>query len=297
MNTQTGILDSYKDKAIRAHNWTSFSPERRGEQLINDYNGQLSEDIEELKAAGIESEVIESYVSRYKSLFNSWLSAKSNCFSTMITGGSGVNLRKHAKTQRSEQRNYEVFQEWRKRAKAAIVRKAQPKKTFLSEIDRYRADLEGMKRSHELMKQGNKRIAAARKSGEDITAYLTDTFGIKPHMIEWTLKFGFGLANNNANMKRVEERIKLMEAKETRSQNIGGKTFQFDGFTVTYNHEADRLQIKHPTKPDYSTISEMKKNGFRWSPSFQAWQRNLNTNSIWVTERVFGIKLPSVNFQ
>lgn len=289
------LLAVYAQKAQDAHRWTSFSPERRGEQLIKDYNQQLSEDIAELQKEVISEEVINHYIERYKALFSRWLNAKSGCASTMITGGSNFNVIRAKKANRSEENHYSLWQEWRIRAKKSIVRKSQPEKTFVSEIDRYKAELESMKANHELMKEGNKRIKEARKTGEDLTEYLTTVFNIKPHMIEWALKFGFGLTNNNANMKRVEDRIKTMEAKETRANLIGTNETNFDGGVVIYNHEADRIQVKHDVKPPQEIIYLLKSHGFKWSPRFTAWQRNLNSNGIWAAERLLKIKLPSIN--
>lgn len=284
-------LDAFKEKAARAHNWTSFNPEKRGERLIDDYNSQLTQDIAELAANGISDEVIDSYKQRYITLFNSWLSAKSNCISAFVTGPANFPVRRHEKANTSEERHYTLWQEWRDRAKKAIIRKSLPEKTFLSEIERYKSELSAMQKNHELMKEGNKRIKAALKSGEDITEYLTNTFGIKPHMIEWTMKFGFGLSNNNANMRRVEERIRIMEAKEERAATIGTQEFRFEGVTVIYNHEADRIQIRHDSKPDQILINELKRGGFRWSPSFKAWQRNLNRDGIHKAAQILKVTL------
>jgi len=284
-------LQHLKGAAIRSHHNTSFSPEKRGEQMIKDYGEELTEDINELKAQNVSDEAISDYKSRYEKYFSGYLHAKSNTFSVMITGGSNFPVRRHEKANRSEKRHYEIFREWRERAKKAIVRKEKAPKTFLSESDRYKAELEGMRRNHEKMKEGNKRIAQARKTGEDITEYLKTEFGIVPHMIDWTLKFGFHLANNSANMRRVEDGIKLMEIKETRATTTGTQEFKFDGFTVTYNHEADRIQVKHDVKPPYDIIQGFKRNGFRWSPSFGVWQRQLNSNGISAANRLLNIDL------
>lgn len=93
-------------------------------------------------------------------------------------------------------------------------------------------------------------------------------------------------------MRRVEERIKLMEVKESRANTTGQKEFPFDGFTVIYNFEADRIQVRHDSKPAAAVIQAFKSNGFRWSPFFQAWQRQMNTNGIWAAERLLNITLP-----
>jgi hypothetical protein len=290
--TNENILSHLQDRAVRAHYWISFSPEKRGEQMIKDYSEELSGDIEELRKEGISEEQITDYKSRYERYFCAYLNAKSATFSAMITGPAKFPTRRHEKANRGERRHYEVFIEWRDRAKKAIVRKSKPPKTFLSEIDRYKNELESCRKNHDLMKEGNKRIAAARKSGEDISQYLKDTFNIAPHMIDWTLKFGFGLANNSANMRRIEDRIKLMEIKEAKSNTDGEKEFPFDGGKVLYNYEADRIQIKHDQKPAYEVISSLKSNGFKWSPFNQAWQRQLNSNGICAAKRVLKIELP-----
>lgn len=289
--TTTNPLQHLEQRAVQAHNWTSFSPEKRGQQLVNDYGNELLEDLAELQAAGVSEELISNYKSRYENIFNSWISAKGRCASSMITGPANFNVRRAEKANRSEDNHYRVFREWRKKAKASCIRKMQPVKTFVSEIDRYRNELAGMQKNHELMKEGNKRIKEARKTGEDLTEYLTNTFCIKPHMIEWTLKFGFGLANNNANMKRVEMRIKVMESKEKARKSNLETAWTFEGGTVILSYELDRVLIKHDEKPAANVLSELKSNGFNWSPFNKAWMRKITMEAIYKTEKLTGVKI------
>jgi len=285
---EPAILQHLESKAIRSYNWTSFSPERRGEQMIKDYSEELTADIEELrKEANVNDESITDYKERYERLFSSYLSAKSGTFSAMITGPAKFNNRKHEKANRSEEKHYEIFREWRSRAKKAIVRKAQPVKTFVSEIDRYKADLASMQRNHEKMKQGNKLVAKAIKSGEDISQTLINNYGVAPHMVDWCMKFGFNLTNNNANMKRVEQRIKELEQKETMRQNQPEKEYTFKGGKVVMNYEADRIQIFFDVRPTQQELNDWKAKGlnsFNWSPSAMAWQRKITGNAIYATK-------------
>ncbi len=283
--TQTSdtILGHLQGKAIGAYRNTSFSPERRGEQIIKDYSEELTGDMQELKDKGVSDESTADYKSRYERYFSSYLGAKSNTFSVMITGGSNFPVRKHQKATRSEQRHYEIFREWRARAIKAIIRKAQPVKTYSSELERYRAELEGMKVNHQKMKEGNKAIAKAVKDGTDITQYLTETFGIQPHMIDWTMKFGFGLQNNNANMKRIEGRIKELETKEQRLESSPITKYLFEGGEVLVNYEVDRIQIMFDTRPTNEELTAWKGKGlntYNWSPSAKAWQRKITPNSL-----------------
>jgi hypothetical protein len=283
-------LQHLEDKAVRAHNWTSFSPDVRGKSIINDYGSELLEDMAELRQdANVTEENISDYKARYERLFSSYLGAKSNTFSAMITGPAKFNTRKHTKANRSEKRHYEIFREWRTRAKKAIIRKAQPVKTFVSELDRYKAELEALKQRHELTKQGNKIIAKAKKTGEDITQYLTDTFNVQPHMIDWVKKFGFNTVNSNANIKRIEARIKELEAKESQREEKPLINYTFEGGTMCINYEVDRIQITFTTRPTKEELTEWKKKGlntFNWSPSANAWQRKITANAMYCIKRM-----------
>jgi len=274
------MLEQYKQQAQQAFYWVSFNPDKRGQRVIDDYTQQLTQDIEELTSAGVEAETIDSYKTRYITLFKSWLSAQSRCASSVITGGSGFNVRRAEKANRSEERHYELWQEWRSRAKKAILRKQSPVKTYVSELERYKTELEQMKKNHELMKEGNKRI---KQGGADLDKYLTDTFGIEPHMLQWTKNFGFGLANNNANMKRVEQRIKELEAKEAQRTTGEEKSWQYSWGKVLYNYEADRIQLLTNEK-NSEQISLFKRHGFKWAPSQKVWQRQLTINGKYSTK-------------
>ena len=291
LKPEPGILAHLQGQAIRAHYWTSFDPEKRGQQLIKDYNEQLTEDIKELEAAEIDPETIDSYKKRYESLFTSWLSAKSRTFSAMITGPAKFPTRRHEKSNRSEENHYTVFQEWRQRAKRAIIRKAQPVKTYTSEVERYRAELAGMQRNHELMKQGNKMIAKAKKEGKDISGELMTLLNFSKFDAEWAMKWGgFGLQNNNANMKRVEDMIKTLEQKEAMKAENPITRYSFDGGEFVVNYEVDRIQIFFETRPTREELTAWKAKGlnsYNWSPSATAWQRKITANALRDLKRMF----------
>ena len=52
------------------------------------------------------------------------------------------------------------------------------------------------------------------------------------------------------------------------------------------NLEADRLQIIFDEKPDEEMRAKLKSNGFRWSPRYGAWQRQLTQNAEYAARRV-----------
>lgn len=295
-NMSSNLLAEFKTKAVQAHYGTSFSPEKRGENMIKDYGEELNSDIEELsKDHNVSHEAITDYIDRYKHFFSSYLGAKSNCISSMIAGPSKFPVRRAEKANRSEQRHYEIFREWRKRAKAANVRRAQPEKTFVSELDRYKSELEGMRKSQETMKSANAIIRKAK--GKDCHEELVKA-GLRESTAREILKPGgwwgigfapFLLTNNNANIKRVQQRIIELEQKEASRQKDGEKEYSFEGGRVVMNFEVDRIQILFSERPTREQLEQWKSKGlssFNWSPSNNCWQRKITENATKATKQM-----------
>lgn len=60
-----------------------------------------------------------------------------------------------------------------------------------------------------------------------------------------------------------------------------------DGGTVEVNKEDDnRLQVFFEEKPDEDKRTELKKGGFKWSPTAGAWQRQLNGNAFYAANHI-----------
>ena len=80
----------------------------------------------------------------------------------------------------------------------------------------------------------------------------------------------------------------------TRNKEIGFVGWEFDGGKAEPNTDINRLQLFFDEKPSADQRSELKLNGFRWAPSEQAWQRQLNENAIYAASRMKtkGGKLP-----
>lgn len=87
----------------------------------------------------------------------------------------------------------------------------------------------------------------------------------------------YSLTNNNAKIKTVESRIKMLEAIEARAefdQQIGS-------VRVWENKEVGRLQMIFEGKPNEEIRKELKRHGFRWSGSQGAWQRHISANALY----------------
>lgn len=93
----------------------------------------------------------------------------------------------------------------------------------------------------------------------------------------------YELSNNNANIRRLKERIAELEKRQAEPAPDG---WTFDGGDVVMNKEENRVQILFNGKPDEQTRTLLKSYGFRWAPSQGAWQRQLTDNAIYAARKV-----------
>lgn len=286
-------LSEFKDLAYRAFYWTSFNPKKRGEDTIKSHEEQLNEDL-----LNIPEEEKERYISNYKKYFSAWLSAHSRCASSAITGGSGFNVRRAEKANASEHNRMMEFSDWRERALKAIAKKIEdnkPQSVKNSENwDRLRESIlssaatihginTGIERGYSkalfvssiyqkvetYAKHGNVEIVSAaieeiRKFNETMSVVITERH-----------KF----------FKLLEMAENVKSAKESNAERENSE-IAIPGGKVVQNWKENRLQIIFDNKPDYDTIRELKKWGFKWAPSVAAWQRFNNNNSIFALKQI-----------
>ena len=69
----------------------------------------------------------------------------------------------------------------------------------------------------------------------------------------------------------------------------GNKEMTFEGGTLIWNYEEDRLQILFDDIPEESKRTELKSSGFRWSPTNKTWQRQLTSNAVYAAKRVLNL--------
>lgn len=90
------------------------------------------------------------------------------------------------------------------------------------------------------------------------------------------------LTNNSAEIRRLKKRIESLN----RHAETDYEGWEFDGGKAVPNKAANRLQLIFDGKPDDETRDALKRNGFRWSPRFGAWQRQLSGNAIRAAKRL-----------
>lgn len=92
----------------------------------------------------------------------------------------------------------------------------------------------------------------------------------------------YQLTNNNANIRRIEARIKSLEnAKKRTNQEIVG-----NGYICKQDVEENRILFIFDGKPEEEIRKYLKSNGFKWSPNRTAWVRMLNNQAVYAAKRI-----------
>ena len=95
----------------------------------------------------------------------------------------------------------------------------------------------------------------------------------------------YALTNNWANIRRMQERLKGLEARAKMVQALEAegtteRVEQWGAIAVIHNYADNRLRIVFPSKPTDVERKYLREEGFHWSPNNKAWQRMLNNASI-----------------
>lgn len=95
----------------------------------------------------------------------------------------------------------------------------------------------------------------------------------------------FQLSNNNANIRRVRQRIEHLK----KHANDVTTRLPFDGGEIVDNVEENRVQILFDEKPSYEVRTKLKSCGFRWAPRFGAWQKMRSRWAMYEAKKVCGL--------
>lgn len=300
MKTETEnkpILAHLTETARRAFYWQSFNPEKRGERLIQEYSEELATDLKQIAEMATTEEskaklskTLEHYQWKYEKLLLTWLNSESNCASSVITGGSNFPAVRMNKRRNWAEAHHTEFREWRSKALKAIARDL---KEPVDELAMNRKKLENEEKLHAMMVNANKIIRKNENVIEQLTALgMNSATANKLLTPDFANRIGFpsyALQNSNARIKQYKKRIEVLEQKQANSTGENSE-FEFPAGKVVLNFQADRVQILYNEKPAYEIISTLKSNGFRWSPSNKAWQRQLTEAGKYATEKITGVK-------
>lgn len=148
-------------------------------------------------------------------------------------------------------------------------------------IDKLREKLAGMEAHQARMKEVNAALRKLKDEASRRAWIVANCTGPEQKALSDNLRFrsewgfaGYELTNNNANIRRVKERIAQLEAEAVRPE------FTLDtGIAgVTVYEEDNRICIKFPGKPAEAVREALRRHAFIWAPSRTAWVRQANAN-------------------
>ena len=268
-----------------AHSNTSFSPEKRATGIVKSYSEQLEQD---LKLLG---ENQGNYKEKYIACFDKWISAKGRCISSMITGGSNFPVRRAIKANNHEHSAYENFQNWREKYFNAVNRV--PTKSPEDDLDLAEKKLEKLMNFQLEAKEINK---AVRKLKTGNFAEILDNLLLQEFSKEmisllderggkWKIP-AYKLTNNNARIKSTEQKVKIMQNRIDTKMSFEDITFEGGYVTI----EDDRVKVFHDEKPSAEIRTELKSNGFRYSPNWVCWCRKHTANGLYAAKNLTFVK-------
>lgn len=161
-------------------------------------------------------------------------------------------------------------------------------------VEKLKKKLEGLIKSHELMKAVNKIVRSSHTTEEDKIEYLVNTHGQTEERAKKLLlpceffgKFGFdtyALQNSNANIRTTRKRLEYLEAlhNEAPLQDSG----EVIGTAWELYEEEGRIKFSFDGIPAEEVRKKLKSNGFKWSRYSKAWVRKLTPNAVFVTKRL-----------
>jgi hypothetical protein len=290
---------SYKE-AYAAYSGISFSPEKRAENILKEWPGEMVDIYGRLKAVAIAGNTesmldaeFERFHLKYLDLYRGYLHSQSNCFSTMIAGPSNFPAASQMKKGDRAQAKLTEMLDFKKRVIGIIGRKLRPDLAPIRTEDsdaviRLKEKIESAEKHHKVMKEYAaycRKITDQKARFEKLVSnkllptdslIITEILGIE----SWALTNS--AANIRSMKKRLEEVIRKQAAPEVKET---GK----DGIRFEACPGENRVRLFYSGKPAPEVIKDLKSSGFRWTPSLMCWQAYHNYISIMRARRFAGL--------
>lgn len=146
--------------------------------------------------------------------------------------------------------------------------------------ENYRASLEEMKK-----RNAHYRKHGTMKGYEGITDDRAERLDAEIKHSFYQVPFpAYELTSARQKIKAAEERAEQLKKLKAKAEQPAEDNYpHVDGVEVVENGEAMRIQLIFDGKPSEEVRAVLKSHGFRWSPSFGAWQRQLTSNGKYAT--------------
>jgi hypothetical protein len=236
--------------------------------------------------------MFDSYCKKLADVMNHGFAIDTRCPSLLVAGPSNFPARKKEKQNAARSANMKDWQGTQDYLRSILsVGKAGISSDDGDAVPKLKKKLESLQEEQEDMKRVNAYFRKNKTldncpglSWESIQKLKAEMS--RDRMSARAPYLGWMLTNNNGNMARIKERIAELEKKATADYS----GWSFDGGTVEFDKEDNRIRLLYDGKPDEAERAKLKGHGFRWSPKNSAWQRQITNNAIYDAKQITGKK-------
>lgn len=293
--TKSPLFKHY-ESARRAYSWSSMNPERSAKINLNGHIAELTSDLND-----IPEEDHVWYTEKYVNYYLTYLSAKGRTASSMVTGSSKFPTERNRKALDSEHNKYEAFQNWREKAKKAIVKRIKRNKP---EDQKQNEDWQSLK--NQIIKKATVIVGIDNQTEPySRPLFVSSIVGLierqakngKKDLVNKALDL---LDEINKLHKKpiITQRNSVWKLKEVVSEAAKvienpkqQEIYPIEDGKVIVNFEEDRIQVQHDNKPAREIIDMLKKNAFNWSRFNSCWQRKITNNTKYAIKQMFDIAI------
>lgn len=291
---QNSFSDYKEGSATAKYNDLCDEFKREMQRLINAHPKNATPEVLELC-----DYYCDKYAKKLAEAINRENRIEASCPSILITGGSNFPVRKKEKQNIAREKFWKECGDLYEPTTCYYFNKiklALTNSTIYSSddcaVEKLKIKLDELKEIHETHIKANAyfRKEKTMKGFENLTDEEAEHFDeVIKNSYSWERQPcpSYRLTNETTEMRRIEKRIKEIEEMKRRAKTADENKYEnIDGVTVEENGEAMRIQLFFDGKPSEAVRDLLKSNGFRWSPRFGAWQRQLNENGIYATKRI-----------
>ena len=306
MTVADHMNDISPELALSAYSGVSFFPEKRAERARAEYVETLSAVYAELAkhattdetCATLETE-FERFAQGFHKRYTAFLASQSRIVSSAIAGPSNFPTRRMQKRNMVADKRLAELLRFQEDAKAAILRALHPElRPIMSgdddAVERLEAKIAQAEKEHVAMKAANAAIRKHAKGGAERQVEALIALGFPESQAHQLLRpdfcgrIGFpdyAISNHGANIRRMKERLESVgRNKQASETKVAGSNARFEDCPAD-----NRVRLFFPGKPDESTRSDLKRSGFRWSPTIGAWQAYRHSWTIAKAKEVAGV--------
>jgi acylphosphatase len=249
-------------------------------------------EIEKFKQGVEADKEISKIINISLSLYKDYYRKKSQTANWFVTGRANFNFSRNEKRLSAEDRAYSRAKEITEKLIKRAIKKLRPDLQIIKNgdddaIERLENKIKKNEDLKEQMKKVNKILRNKKLSNDQMIVKIQEflpNFHDNDLNILLNPKYSFQrkgfqsfeLTNLGATIRNDKKRLEFL--KTSKSQE--NEEVQKEGFYYVVNYQDQRIQVFFNGKPEAEVRAELKKHGFRWTPSLSAWQSYIHQEKI-----------------